>query len=122
MVHLVVFQTFRNKEYKAMKSDEMILHKNDDRMDCRIDELRVGTASQNGRDAHDNGKHDGTKTARRPCVAHKGDWSSPPFKSLMDAVKWLQATTQYKNATKSNIIHCLNERQKTAYGFTWSSS
>jgi len=121
MVHLVVFQTFRPEEYKAMKDGEMILHEDDDRMDCRIDKLRVGTASQNRRDAYDNGKHDGTKTARKPCVAHKGDWTSPPFESLHDAVKWLRKN-DHKKATETPISNCLNGKQKTAYGFTWTSS
>jgi len=119
-VHLVVFQTFRPEEYDAMKPGEMILHEKDDRMDCRIDKLRVGTRSQNGRDAHDNGKHDGTKTARRPCVARKGDWSKP-FDSLADAVEWLR-TNDHKKAQKTPISNCLDGRQKTAYGFTWTLS
>jgi len=121
MVHLVVFQTFRKKEYEAMKEGEMILHEDDDRMDCRIDKLRVGTASQNGRDAHDNGKYDGTKTARRPCVARKGN-ESHPFDSLMDAVKWIRATTEYENASPGNISDCLNGTRKTAFWYTWSST
>jgi hypothetical protein len=120
-VHLVVFQTFRKKEYDSMKPGEMILHKNDDRMDCRINELRVGTASQNGHDAYDNGKFDGTKTERRPCVARQGDWSKP-FDSLLDAVQWIRTTTEYEKASAGNITHCLNEKRKTVYGFTWSSS
>jgi hypothetical protein len=121
MVHLVVFQTFRPEEYKAMKEGEMILHKDDDRMDCRIDKLRVGTASENGRDAHDNGKHDGTKTARRPCVAHKGEWSKS-FDSLAEAVEWLQATTSYDQAQNGPISNCLDGKRKTAYGYTWTLS
>jgi len=118
-VHSVVFQTFRPEEYKAMKSDEMILHENDDRMDCRIDKLRIGTRSQNGRDAHDNGKYDGTKSVRRPCEARQGEWSKP-FDSLADAVKWLQDTTEYDQANTGPISNCLDGRQKTAYGFAWS--
>jgi len=121
LVHSVVFQTFRKKEYDAMKPDEMILHKNDDRMDCRIDKLRVGTESQNRRDAYDNGKYDGTKTARRPCVAHKGNESNP-FKSITEAVEWLQDTTEYENASPGGISLCLNGKRKTAYGFTWTTS
>ncbi|AGE54752.1 hypothetical protein PBCVKS1B_665R [Paramecium bursaria Chlorella virus KS1B] len=121
MVHLVVFQTFRPEEYKAMKEGEMVLHEDDDRMDCRIDKLCVGTASLNGRDAHDNGKYDGKKTARRPCVARQGDWSKP-FDSLDDAVEWLQAITEYKKASLGHISKCLNGKRKTAYGFTWTSS
>jgi len=119
LVHLVVFQTFRPEEYKAMKSDEMILHEDDDRMDCRIDKLRVGTATENGRDAHDNGKHDGTKTARHPCVARKGD-ESHPFKSLTDAVEWLRKN-DHKKASPGPISKCLNGKLKTAYGFAWTS-
>jgi len=120
-VHLVVFETFRKKEYDAMKPDEMILHEDDDRMDCRIDKLRVGTAPENGRDAHANGKHDGTKTARKPCVARKGN-ESKPFKSLAEALEWLQATTEYDQAQKIPISLCLNGKRKTAYGFTWTTS
>jgi len=120
-VHLVVFETFRSEEYKAMKEGEMILHKNDDRMDCRIDKLRVGTASQNRRDAYDNGKYDGTKSARRPCVARKGN-ESKPFESLADAVKWLQDTTEYKISNAGHISDCLNGNRKIAYGYTWTSS
>jgi hypothetical protein len=119
-VHSVVFQTFRPDEYEAMKPDEMILHEDDDRMDCRIDKLRVGTASENGRDAHDNGKYDGTKTQRKPCVAHEGEWSKS-FDSLAEAVEWLHKN-DHKKAQNGPISKCLNGHRKTAYGFTWTSS
>jgi len=119
LVHLIVFQTFRPEEYDAMKEGEMILHEDDERMDCRIDKLRVGTASENGRDAYDNGKHDGTKTARKPCVARQGEWSKP-FDSLAEAVEWLQ--DDHKKAHHGPISKCLNGNRKTAYGYTWTSS
>jgi hypothetical protein len=120
-VHSVILQTFRRKEYDAMKKGEMVLHENDDKMDCRIDKLRVGNRSQNARDAHDNGKYDGTKTARRPCVARKGD-ESHPFDSIAEAVEWLRANTCYEKADKTSISACLNGKRKTAYGYIWSTS
>jgi hypothetical protein len=121
-VHSVVFETFRPDEYNALQPGEMILHENDDRMDCRIDKLRVGTQSQNGRDAHDNGKYDGTKTQRRSCVARKGD-ETQPFESLTEAVEWLR-TKEHKKASLGHISECLNGTgtRKTAYGYTWTSS
>jgi hypothetical protein len=118
-VHLVVFETFRPEEYNAMQKGEMILHENDDKMDCRIDKLRIGIASNNMRDAYDNGKHDGKKSQRTPCVAQK-DGKTYPFKSQRDAVQWIRTKTCYKKASFGNISRCLNGTLKTAYGYTWS--
>jgi hypothetical protein len=39
----------------------MVLHEDDDKEDFRPHKLRLGTRSDNAKDAHDNGKFDSTK-------------------------------------------------------------
>jgi hypothetical protein len=117
-VHSVVFETFRFEEYDTMKPDEMILHKNDDRMDCRIDELRVGSASQNRRDAYDNGKYDGTKTGRIKCVSFINGVFEKEHESQKAAADYLKEKGWVK-AKSGRISEVLNNKRQSAYERTW---
>ena len=59
--HILSFKTFFPEEYTAKKSYEMILHKEDNKMDFRPHKLRIGTSSENGFDAHANGCYNRVK-------------------------------------------------------------
>jgi hypothetical protein len=60
--HIVIFKTFHPEKWKNRNSDDIILHENDDKMDCRVEKLHLGSRKYNGKDAHDNGKYDGIVT------------------------------------------------------------
>jgi hypothetical protein len=97
--------------------DYKLCHMNDDKDDCSVYNLRLGTRTQNGTDAHNNGSYDGTKCERRPIVAiHKKSGKRIEFSSNSEATRFLG-----KDTAKANIWSVLNNKnnKKTAYGYTW---
>ncbi|AGE55610.1 hypothetical protein ATCVMN08101_326L [Acanthocystis turfacea Chlorella virus MN0810.1] len=64
--HELSLMTFRPNEYAAKLPGDIILHKNDDKLDFNPFHLRWGTHSDNRIDAHANGKYYNTKIARKP--------------------------------------------------------
>ena len=123
MCHVLAFMTFFPEEYANKKSDEMVLHEDDNRLDFRPHKLRLGTQSENTTDAHNNGKYDDTKSVRTKCVSYINGVLEKEHDSLADAIKFLKSNTIYLKATKSNIGSALNPNdsynRKTAYGRTW---
>ena len=119
--HVLAFMTFFPEEYANKKSDEMVLHEDDNRLDFRPHKLRLGTQSENTTDAYNNGKYDGTKSARTKCVSYINGVLEKEHDSLVDAIKFLKSNTIYLKATKSNISLVANDsyNRKTAYGRTW---
>ncbi|AGE54621.1 hypothetical protein PBCVKS1B_406R [Paramecium bursaria Chlorella virus KS1B] len=88
-VHHICFQAFYPDKYNAMKPDEIIRHKNDDKLDFRPENLIIGSRSQNIIDAHDNGKYDDKKTMRI-----KVSIDGVEYKSLSEASKILGISRQ----------------------------
>ncbi len=119
--HVLAFMTFFPDEYENKKPGEMVLHEDDDRLDFRPHKLRLGTQSENTLDAYNNGKYDGTKSARAKCVSYVNGVFEKEHDSQDDAVKFLKSNTKYIKATKSNISLVVNNsyNRKTAYGRTW---
>jgi hypothetical protein len=89
LCHILAFAVFFPEEYAAMKSGEMILHEDDDKKDFRPYKLRIGTRSDNGKDAFVNGKHDGTKTAKMKCISYINNELEKEHESQIDAAKYL---------------------------------
>lgn len=116
-LHVVVFRTFRPDDYAKMNSGDVIMHCNDDKLDCDPLTLKIGTRSENAKNAHDNGRHDGKKTQRRKCACYKDDELIKCFDSLADAERWLH--TKNPKASFTAIIKCLSGKLKTAYGYVW---
>jgi len=116
--HILAFMTFFPDEYANKKPDEIILHEDDDKMDFRPHKLRLGTQSENRIDAYNNGKHDGTKTARMKCVSYIDGIYEIMHDSQSDAAKYLRHIG-YDNATYGNIGLVLRGERKSAYGRTW---
>jgi hypothetical protein len=118
--HIISFMTFYPEEYANKKSNEMILHKDDDKQDFRPHKLRIGTGSENIKDAYNNGKHDGTKTARMRCASYVDGILEYEHASQADAVKYLKSNG-FNKATESNIGKALNPKYTTtfAYGRAW---
>jgi len=122
-LHIVVFMTFFPDEWANKKPDEMVLHKEDDKLDFRPEMLRLGTASQNGKDAHDNGKFDGTLSARQKCESYIDGVLEKEHESQLDAAKYLRSIG-FDTANNHNIGNALSGTKKDGspkvrYGRTW---
>jgi hypothetical protein len=120
LCHILAFMTFFPDEYANKNPDEMVLHENDDRLDFRPYKLRLGTQSENSVDAHNNGKYDGTKSARMKCVSYIDGVYEIMHDSQDDAVKYLRHIG-YNKASGGNINNALNDKYKSnfAYDRTW---
>ncbi|ABT15991.1 hypothetical protein FR483_N706R [Paramecium bursaria Chlorella virus FR483] len=118
LCHILAFKTFHPELWAAKKPDEMVLHEDDDKEDFRPHKLYLGTASVNRKDAHDNGKYDGTKTARTKCASYINGKHEENHDSQKAAVEYLK-TKGYPKASKGNISMTLSGDLKSAYGRTW---
>ena len=116
--HILAFMTFFPEEWAAKKSEEIILHKNDDKLDFRPHMLRLGTQSDNISDAYNNGCYDDTQSARVKCISYINGIYEILHDSQSDAVKYLKYIG-YKKANKSAICMALSSSRKTAYDRTW---
>ena len=118
MCHVVAFMTFFPDDWASKKPDEMVLHKEDDQMDFRPEMLRLGTSSENTKDAHDNRKYDGTLRKRQKCASYINRVFEKEHESQEAAAKYLRLNG-CKKAKQDSISNALNGRQKTAYKRTW---
>jgi hypothetical protein len=118
LCHIVSFMTFFPEKYINKKPGEMILHENDDRQDFRPQKLRLGTQSDNMKDAHDNGKHHGKQSERMRCASYIDGVLETEHISQEEASRYLKKIG-YDKATHSGIGHVLSGGRKTAYGRTW---
>jgi hypothetical protein len=117
--HELSFMTFRPREYATKTPNEMILHKEDDKLDFNPFRLRLGTMSENAIDARDNGKYDNTKTARKAVVSHVNDDFEKEHESISVAVRYLR-DNGYPRAVASAVVLALREGV-TRYGRTWKT-
>ncbi|AGE56919.1 hypothetical protein ATCVNEJV3_267R [Acanthocystis turfacea Chlorella virus NE-JV-3] len=115
--HELSFMTFRPNEYTAKLPGDNILHKNDDKLDFNPFRLRWGTPPENGKDAHKNGKYDGTKSAQKPVASYIDGILEKKHVSIRDASDYLRAN-EYPTATPGNVHYALNN-DVIRYGRTW---
>jgi len=106
LCHILSYKTFFPDEYATKEPNEIILHENDERMDFRPQNLRLGTFSQNLIDAHDNGCYDGTTRERKKCTSYINGIREKDHESQTDAITYLKSIG-FKTATKSNICQAL---------------
>jgi hypothetical protein len=118
--HVVVFKTWFPDLYAAMKPHEMILHEKDDRLDFRPEKLRIGTPPDNGKDAHKNGKYDGTKSEYQKCASYIDGVFEKEHESQHDAAKYLKENG-WPKASSGSISQVLLGKRPTAYGRTWKN-
>ena len=118
LCHILAFMTFFPEKYAAKKPEEMVLHENDDKMDFRPHKLRLGSQSDNMKDAHDNGKHRGKQSERMRCVSYIDGVFEKEHVSQCDAVKYLKSLG-YDKAIQNGIGQALSGNRKTVYGRTW---
>jgi len=116
--HILSFMTFFPEEYDRKKTNENVLHEDDDRMDFRPHKLLLGTQSVNGKQAHSNGCYNGTKSERVVCVSYVNGVFEKEHESQDDAVKYLKSL-DYAKASKRGIGNVLCGDREIAYGRTW---
>jgi len=116
--HIVAFAAFYPDEWAMRKPNEMVLHEDDDRQDFRPHKLRLGTQVENGRDAHTNGKYDGTKSERMKCASYLNGKFEREHLGQGDAVIYLKSIG-FDKARQGNISMAIDGTYKTAYGRTW---
>ena len=119
--HILSFLTFFPEEYVNKKSNEMVLHEDDNKLDFRPHKLRLGTPSENTKDAHNNGSFDGKKSMRTKCTSYINGNFEQDHESQADAVKYLKSIG-YDKATQGRISEVLNGHRKTTYDRTWKLS
>ena len=121
-LHILVFQLWYPDLWANKKENDMVLHKKDNKLDFRPENLYLGPPSVNGKDAHDNGKYDGTKSARQACIAYGGD-NEISFKSISDAAKYLvEHVKDLKFTTAYSGIRRTLNKDIEYKGFTWKST
>jgi hypothetical protein len=117
--HILSFMTFFPDEWAAKKPNEIVLHKDDDKKDFRPHMLRLGTQSDNIRDAHDNGCYGDTRSGRMRCVSYIDGVYELLHDSQTDAANYLKHIG-YDKASRKSIGPAIDgKRRKSAYDRTW---
>ncbi|AGE48674.1 hypothetical protein PBCVAP110A_020R [Paramecium bursaria Chlorella virus AP110A] len=124
LCHILAFAAFHTKMWNDKQSDEMVLHKDDDKEDFRPHKLRLGTASDNGKDSHINGKYDGMKSSMMKCASYLNGVHEEDHDSQSNAAKYI-ISKECSEASVESIVGGIsmalsgNYKNKTAYGRTW---
>jgi len=116
-IHYLVYIAWFPFSGDYREYDYKLRHMNDDKNDCSIFNLKLGTRSQNGTDAHNNGSYDGTKSERKPfyCI-NKKSGERIEFMSTHEAGRFIG-----KDTARGNIWMALTNYNKSsyAYGYYW---
>lgn len=115
--HELSFMTFRPNEYATKTNEDIILHKNDEKLDFSPFRLRFGNRSDNRFDAYNNGKHNNTKSARKPVASYIDGTLEKEHESIHAAVRYLREHG-YPRAGISTVSTALS-KVYTRYGRTW---
>ncbi|AGE58020.1 hypothetical protein PBCVNW6652_482R [Paramecium bursaria Chlorella virus NW665.2] len=113
--HILAFEAFNPK---VVRGDMLVRHEDDDKEDFRPHKLHLGTASDNNKDSHDNGKYDGTKSARMKCASYIDGEHETDHLSQHHAIEYLKSKG-YPKASKGGIGMALSGKYKLAYGRSW---
>ncbi|AGE56466.1 hypothetical protein PBCVNEJV1_883R [Paramecium bursaria Chlorella virus NE-JV-1] len=122
LCHVLAFMMFRETEWATRNPGEIVLHEKDDKLDFRPDKLRLGTQSDNAKDAHDNGKFDGTKTARMKCASYIDGVFEKNHDSQHEAARYIKSKGLSKASVaiiRGKIGMALSGKSHTSYGRTW---
>ena len=120
--HILSFMAFFPEEYALKRQIENVLHENDDKLDFRPHNLRLGTQSDNTKDAHDNGKYDGKKSARMRCASYINGVFEKEYDSQKDAAIYLKSKG-FDKVSRGEIGRALESYRcgkiSTRYERTW---
>ncbi|AGE56587.1 hypothetical protein ATCVNEJV2_307R [Acanthocystis turfacea Chlorella virus NE-JV-2] len=114
--HKLSMMVFRPREYAAKLPGDIILHKDDDKLDFNPFQLRWGTPPENSIDAHKNGKYDGTTKAQKPVASYINGVFEKEHESISDAARYLK--TEYDTSNPQNVSDAL-KYNVSRYGRTW---
>jgi hypothetical protein len=123
--HILSFKTFFPNDWAARKPNEIILHENDDKLDFRPHKLRLGTLSENAKEAHVNACRNGKLTTMEKCASYINGVFEKEYVNQADAVMYLKTLDKkYEKANCGMITKvmdevCKNGKQKTAYDRVW---
>ncbi|AGE51263.1 hypothetical protein PBCVCVG1_680L [Paramecium bursaria Chlorella virus CVG-1] len=115
LCHILAFEAFNPK---VVRGDMLVRHENDEKEDFRPHKLLLGTAPDNGKDSHVNGKRDGTKSVRMKCASYIDGVHEEDHLSQSAAAEYLKSKG-YPKASGNKISMALSGVQKLAYGRTW---
>ena len=122
--HVLSFMTFFPDQYHMKQVNDYILHKNDDKLDFRPHNLRIGNRSENGIEAHENGCHSDTKTERMKCISYINGVLEKEYSSQTAAVRYLKSKG-FDKASNSQVCAALKSFREgnviTRYGRTWET-
>jgi hypothetical protein len=113
MCHILSYKAFFPEEYANKKLNEMVLHEDDDRKDFRPQKLRLGTRSDNGKDAYDNGK----LNTRVKCASYINEFFEKEHESQAEAARYLK-NIGFNKASDSGIRTAI-KKKKIRYKRTW---
>jgi hypothetical protein len=116
--HVLSFKSFFPNIWAMKKPEEVVKHIGDNKLDFRPHMLQIGTHSENGTEAHDNGSYDGAKTVRTKCVSYINGVLEKEHASTHDAMRYL-ISKGFEKAAARGIGMALSEERKTAYKRTW---
>lgn len=92
------------------------------------EKLRIGTRSDNGKDAFANGNHGDTKTSRMKCISYINNEFEKEHESQIDAAKYIISKgcpLGKQKGIAGNISIALkasrNNKHITAYGRVWKN-
>jgi hypothetical protein len=129
--HVIVFKLFYPDLWNNKTDKEFVLHEDDNKLDFRPGKLRLGTASENGHDAYNNKKYNGTKTERKVCRMY--DVNENLIKEFFGSSYAADYIISLKISYASKIIIARKIRAvldifcidgitpKTAFGYIWKS-
>ncbi|ABT16359.1 hypothetical protein ATCV1_Z225R [Acanthocystis turfacea chlorella virus 1] len=115
--HHLSMMAFRPREYVAKCPGDIILHKNDDPLDFNPFRLRWGTSPENGKEAHKNGKHDGSRYEQKPVASYINGVLEKKHESIRDTIKYLREIG-YSDAYYSSVRRAIYN-DVSRYGRTW---
>ncbi|AGE56806.1 hypothetical protein ATCVNEJV2_978L [Acanthocystis turfacea Chlorella virus NE-JV-2] len=115
--HYLSMMTFRPREYAAKLPGDIIMHKNDDKLNFNPFRLHWGTRQENGKDAHRNGKYDDTKSAQKSVTSYINGEFEKEHESLHDAERYLQENG-YSGADRRIVSYAVNNGV-TRYDRAW---
>jgi len=121
--HVISFRTWFPTRWARRQENEHVLHEDDDRFDFRPWKLRLGTQSENMKDAHRNNKYDGGKSARRSCVSFVNGEFEKHHESLIDAKNYLDMKNipevSLKSISRALDKYISGNENNVKYGRTW---
>lgn len=101
--HKIMCQTFIDKDYTS--KGLVCLHKDDDKTNCRLSNLKVGTYSENNKSAYNNGLNKSNSEAlkKSPMKGNRVDWPDDTVLEKMYASKPLTVIGRHFNCSDNAV-------------------